>query len=295
MSLLGTIAGAVIPKVIDSVFGKKEQKSETSTRVNYSQMRRDAEKAGFNPLTALQNGGAAGNATSTTTAPPALSSADFLGQALGAGVETWFNRDQLARDEEAESLKLATMREELVALQNRNKMPQHFGYSIPHVVGSQLTADGRSRQLVQPKLRPEASAPAKRSRKTERLGNPNKKPLAKMRPQARPTIDTIKRTPVFLPDGQMREIPASLGFNAWDYVPAGEYAELVGELRGEGEVAVQSVEVGEAAGIPMFGDRTKRQQRADNKHEIDRLMKDLRDSSQAATVTRPRWMWPLRD
>lgn len=80
--------------LIGSLFGggskKQETKTKTVNRVDYQRMVRDAEAAGFNPLTALRNGGAAGfsisNSTSTTPAAP-LSAR--LADGLNAGVQSF--------------------------------------------------------------------------------------------------------------------------------------------------------------------------------------------------------------
>ena len=72
MSFIGGLVSAGA-SVIGSIFGNKPKK--TTSSVNYVQMVRNAEAAGFNPLTALRNGGAAGFTTTTT---PALSSAEVL-------------------------------------------------------------------------------------------------------------------------------------------------------------------------------------------------------------------------
>lgn len=58
-SLLGNLFG-----------GKQEQKPQTTTTtsyVDYARMVKDAEAAGFNPLTAIRNGGSAGFSSSTST------------------------------------------------------------------------------------------------------------------------------------------------------------------------------------------------------------------------------------
>ena len=57
----------------------------TST-VDYKQMVRSAEKAGFNPLTALRNGGAAGFTTTTT---PGLSGGAVLANAVGGAAQSF--------------------------------------------------------------------------------------------------------------------------------------------------------------------------------------------------------------
>lgn len=73
--------------LLSSLFGGSK-KQETTTRVNYKQMVKDATKAGFNPLTVLRNGGSAGF---TTTTSPTISNTPeilanlggVLGQSLG--------------------------------------------------------------------------------------------------------------------------------------------------------------------------------------------------------------------
>lgn len=72
--------------LIGSLFGKKKQ--TTTSTVNYYQMAKKAQEAGFNPLTALRNGGAAGFTTTTSPTasmlPEALSNlGGILGPALG--------------------------------------------------------------------------------------------------------------------------------------------------------------------------------------------------------------------
>lgn len=52
---------------------------ESETKINYKALRRDAEHAGFNPLTALRAGGGAGF---TTTHHPALASGQFIADAM---------------------------------------------------------------------------------------------------------------------------------------------------------------------------------------------------------------------
>lgn len=53
---------------------------DSSGRIDLRQLVKDAERAGFNPLTVLRNGGAAGY---TQTHHPALSTATVVGEALG--------------------------------------------------------------------------------------------------------------------------------------------------------------------------------------------------------------------
>lgn len=54
--------------ILGAIFGGKKKETTTSS-VDYAKMVRDATAAGFNPLTAIRNGGSAGFSTQTTTAP----------------------------------------------------------------------------------------------------------------------------------------------------------------------------------------------------------------------------------
>lgn len=83
MSLLGSLVGGVF-----GLFGnkKKTEKTVTESVVDYEKMVNNASAAGFNPLTAIRNGGSAGFTTSTTTSPTtsALPGAlQSIGGALG--------------------------------------------------------------------------------------------------------------------------------------------------------------------------------------------------------------------
>ncbi len=84
----GQIIGAGVSGLLGLFGKKKEKKQETTTRINYGEMVADARAAGFNPLTALRNGGSAGFTTTTAPTvsqlPEALSNfGGVLGQALG--------------------------------------------------------------------------------------------------------------------------------------------------------------------------------------------------------------------
>lgn len=80
MSLLTSLAGPVLG-LVGSLFGRKKKQEEVVSRVDYGRMVADAEAAGFNPLTALRNGGAAGF---SVTSQPVLSSGHAaIGEAIG--------------------------------------------------------------------------------------------------------------------------------------------------------------------------------------------------------------------
>lgn len=103
MSLFGTIVKAAAPVIIGSLFKKKEKKPKqqtTTSSIDYVKLRKSAEAAGFNPLTALRAGGGAGF---QTTHHPVLSSTggglrDTLAGGLIAGVDAALSYDPLAEE-----------------------------------------------------------------------------------------------------------------------------------------------------------------------------------------------------
>lgn len=81
----GPIIGAGL-SAIGSFFGGDDDEKVVRQEVDYRKMAQNAEKAGFNPLTAIRNGGSAGF---TNTYTPALSAADRFGamfQTLGNAI-----------------------------------------------------------------------------------------------------------------------------------------------------------------------------------------------------------------
>lgn len=95
MSFLGSLVGGVL-----GLFGskKKTEKTVTESVVDYAKMRDNAAAAGFNPLTAIRNGGSAGFTTSTTTSPTTSQlpgALQSIGGALGDALSDRF--DPLAR------------------------------------------------------------------------------------------------------------------------------------------------------------------------------------------------------
>lgn len=94
--------------IISSLFGKKK----SSNRINYKQMVADATAAGFNPLTALRNGGAAGY-TSTSDATPFASR---LAEGLSSAADTFFQNYNPMEDKTRE-LGYEIMQQQLANLQ----------------------------------------------------------------------------------------------------------------------------------------------------------------------------------
>lgn len=213
-ALLPAVGKALGGAVVNKAFGGDKDR-QTTTRVNYAQLRNDAQAAGFNPLTALKATGGMGN--TTTTEPPALSSRQFIANALNEGLDNWFNRDQIALDKERQRLEVDIARAELDNLRKaQDPATKRFGYDLHRTITDR-----------------------------QEQGPPDMR------------IDKMPRRLVFLPDGQIAKVPANwaerMGINEGDWVSPGDYAELLGELRGEGEVALASGAIAKVAGVPFFG------------------------------------------
>lgn len=135
---------AVAPALVSGLFGLFGKKKTTQTRTNYVQLRDDALRAGFNPLTVLRATGGAGN---TVTTQPKLSAGEFIGEALSRGLENWYNQDASKMDKEEQQLRIDSMRAELDGMKKKNPYG-NFGYSIPAVTDQQP-------DVTEPKMGPE--------------------------------------------------------------------------------------------------------------------------------------------
>lgn len=134
----GPIIGAGI-SAIGSLFGDDDDK-ETTTTIDYRRMARDAEKAGFNPLTAIRNGGSAGF---TTTTHPALSAADRFGAAFGVLGNALMSFD--ARADERAALENKLLNAQLEHLNRTDAAAsQSFAMDTPSAAGaSHVDAGGK--------------------------------------------------------------------------------------------------------------------------------------------------------
>lgn len=121
----GPIIGAGI-SAIGSLIGSDDDDKETKTTVDYVAMAREAERAGFNPLTAIRNGGSAGF---TTTHHPSLSASSGIGEALGTIGNAIMAFDPRA-DERAD-LEEQLMRGQLQRIQNGNTKQSMWSMDVP--------------------------------------------------------------------------------------------------------------------------------------------------------------------
>lgn len=120
------ILGAVVPGLINAVFGDshKPQQTKTVTTVkeNYSfnRLRKAAEKAGFNPLTVLRatGGGIGSTQTSVGTIPGVSRQAQIAG-AVADGVGAFFSYDPMQTQSDMLDIKL---KEQSLALGSQELM-----------------------------------------------------------------------------------------------------------------------------------------------------------------------------
>lgn len=224
MGFLSSIVGAVAGPLVGAIGSSRaDKRAQARDGRKLQTLVSDAKKAGFNPLTALRGGAGYGGATA-----PALSTAQFLAEAVSSAFEApaAYRAQQL--EEERQRLENEALRTQLADREAKKNPYQNFGFDVPSA----------KQFLPQTKH----AGPA--------LSNAT-------RPQSRPTFDSMGTVPVFLPDGQMRNlnarVAARMDLKPYDAIVAGDYPELVGELRGEGETALASGTIAKAIGIPIWG------------------------------------------
>lgn len=121
-SILGAVAGPIA-----GLFKKKEKPVEN--RINYKQMVKDAEAAGFNPLTVLRNGASAGYTSQVQH--PALSSG--FGDVLATGLNAWANYDPMS--EKRADLEYQVVQEQLKQLQQKDTRERR-SFDAPNYSGT---------------------------------------------------------------------------------------------------------------------------------------------------------------
>lgn len=149
----GQIIGAGI-SALGSLFGGGDDE-QTTMEVDYKKMARNAEKAGFNPLTAIRNGGSAGF---TTTHHPGLSMQTRLGNAfatLGNAIMAFDpNADARAAQEEAirnaELQRLNLTNQYLRGGMAFGDVPTSARSSVVDAQGRSLYGDGSSPSSAKP-------------------------------------------------------------------------------------------------------------------------------------------------
>lgn len=86
--MFGSILGAIAGPLIGGLFGssRSSKPQVTTNEVDYVKLRKNAERGGFNPLTALRHGGAAGHMVTTHPALSTPGPGAAIGQGLAEGI-----------------------------------------------------------------------------------------------------------------------------------------------------------------------------------------------------------------
>lgn len=138
------ILGGIIKGGLSLLGGLFGGKKTTTTRTDFLQLRKDAEAAGFNPLTALKATGGAGN---TTVRHPGLASGEALAIALGEGFDSWAAYDPHAV--ERGRLEVELMRKQLGQLQAPNPAAVRAGFlDVPQATKVPVRSPRHSADMI---------------------------------------------------------------------------------------------------------------------------------------------------
>lgn len=141
---IGALIGAAASIGGALIGSKKKQKTETTSTVDYQKMVREAEAAGFNPLTALRNGGSAGFSTSTSvTSGGGISTGQAIAQAggfLADGISEWQKKN------DPMAVSRTRMEHDLLAAQLKgvqlNNASMERSFYVPVVSGAEKVTRG---------------------------------------------------------------------------------------------------------------------------------------------------------
>lgn len=156
LSFLAPIVGGLIA----SNSAKKQQQQQQQyaqqaleeqrvyDRGTLQRIRDDALESGFNPLSVLRNGGTSIGANTYLQAP-ALSSNDFVGQALMQAIDTGFNAPQRELDRETQRLQNDLYRAQIGELQASSQyLARSHGFGVPAVEDYGVSSETSSPSLV---------------------------------------------------------------------------------------------------------------------------------------------------
>lgn len=109
MGLLSAIAGPLVGAVASGILGNKQRKDARSdAKAKFTDLRASAEKAGFNPLTALMATGGSGFGDYGPSIPP-LATSQFLSEAASSVAREMTGEAAVARATERANLEMAKM------------------------------------------------------------------------------------------------------------------------------------------------------------------------------------------
>lgn len=156
ISFLGTAGGGALASTAISVgaslaAGNSQKKAQNRAAAQerewaledqseqFVRLRDAAEKAGFNPLTALRANPSGGRVNATGAS---LASNAFIGDAIAGGVDTYFNAKRQMRDQERDMLERKLMRQELANMQLQGKAfekAMNFGFGVGNPTANNYT------------------------------------------------------------------------------------------------------------------------------------------------------------
>jgi hypothetical protein len=221
--------------LLGSIFGKKK-KEKTETTIDYVKMAEKAQEAGFNPLTALRNGGSAGF-TSTVHHPGLSGVGDAianLGGTLGAALSKRMDPIEQKRDR----VESALLDYQLNTIQSGPKKPMMFG-DVPTRTGRNIVATPKAALSSGAKKAPGVSSRLLSSQSTAGYFEPPKAADADLPIWVSGKDRDGKRVWIPNPDGP--DIEQAL--YAWSTRPiagAEAYAGTIGEIISDPKTAIRS-------------------------------------------------------
>lgn len=161
----------------------------------------------------------AGGLGNAYSADPVLASSSFLAEGVFDGLKTAFNRGDDEIDRERKRLENKLLQAEIDEYAKAGQIPtEGYGFDLTQ------TPD------LMPVLRPDPNAEGK--------------------------------IPIYAPNGQQFMMPqsvaAAMGYEAFDYIVAGDWAELKGEVVGEVETTLATDAIDDVVGLGKVGSRDKK-------------------------------------
>jgi hypothetical protein len=142
------LIGAGVSAVGSFLSAKESSKPRTTTsEIDYVKLRKSAEAAGFNPLTALRNGGGAGF---QVTHSPALSGVSPIGEGLQAVGGLVANFDWSGQSQRREQAEYELMLAQIDNIQTDTARMRSMSFDVPTGVGPNMGRSDGSVKIAPP-------------------------------------------------------------------------------------------------------------------------------------------------
>lgn len=205
MGLFSDILTVAAGPIVGGLFGWSQQRSAqraASAGTDFVKLRKNAEAAGFNPLTALMATGGQGFQRSFQ---PDLSTGAFISDAISRGADTYFNSVQA--DAEASALRQRDLARRVEATKTGVPVAS-FGYDLTQ----------------------QRYVPSPVSVSAGAVSDPV---AGQVKPRPNPAYADLEYIPVRMPNGSNGKLEKSiarrLDIKPYDVVSAGDFEEIVGE------------------------------------------------------------------